>query len=86
MVLTLLFGHLYVPVLAQSSKPDLPKEKQTTLELYVTSAEAYEMWKAEPEKVHILDVRTLEEYYFVGHAAMATNIPRFSGNVSMGFY
>ena len=28
------------------SKPELPKEKQTTLGLYVTAKEAYEKWKA----------------------------------------
>ena len=33
------------------------------------------MWTADPEGVHILDVRTPEEYIFVGHAAMARNIP-----------
>lgn len=57
---------------------ELPKEKQTTLGLYVTSEEAYEMWKASPEKIKILDVRTQEEYIFVGHADMAWNIPVFS--------
>ncbi len=62
---------------AQTTEPELPKEKQTTLGLYVTSDEAYEMWKENPENVHILDVRTLEEYYYVDHAAMATNIPVF---------
>ena len=77
LVLTLLFAHLYVPVSAQETKQVLPEEKQTTLELYVTSAEAYEMWKEDPENVHILDVRTLEEYYYVGHASMSTNIPVF---------
>lgn len=60
---------------AQSAKPELPKEKQTTLALYVTAAEAFGKWKAEPEKVKILDVRTPEEYIFIGHAAMAWNIP-----------
>jgi rhodanese-related sulfurtransferase len=62
-------------VMAQTSKPELPKEKQTTLGLYVTAKEAYEKWKAEPEKVKILDVRTTDEYLFVGHPAMAWNIP-----------
>ena len=61
----------------QETKPELPKEKQTTLGLYVTSNEAYEMWKASPEKIKILDVRTIEEYLFVGHANMAWNIPVF---------
>ncbi|MEI6656776.1 MAG: rhodanese-like domain-containing protein [Verrucomicrobiota bacterium] len=52
-----------------------PKEKQTSLGLYVTAREAYEMWQAVPDKVMILDVRTPEEYLFVGHPAMAWKIP-----------
>jgi rhodanese-related sulfurtransferase len=43
--------------------------------LYVTARQAYEHWQAAPDKVVILDVRTPEEYMFVGHAAMAWNIP-----------
>ena len=54
---------------------EVPKKKQTSLGLYVTAQEAYEMWKDNPEKINILDVRTPEEYYFVGHAEMARNIP-----------
>jgi rhodanese-related sulfurtransferase len=61
----------------QNTKTNLPREKQTTLGLYVTSAEAYEKWKANPEKVKILDVRTPEEYMYIGHAVMAWNIPIF---------
>jgi len=53
----------------------LPKDKQTTLKLYVTAADAYKKWKANPKKILILDVRTPEEYIFVGHANMAMNIP-----------
>jgi rhodanese-related sulfurtransferase len=60
---------------SQEVKPQLPAEKQTTLGLYVTAREAYEKWKAAPEKVMILDVRTHEEFIFVGHANMAWNIP-----------
>jgi len=51
------------------------KEKQTVLGLYVTAREAYEMWKAAPDKVKIVDVRTPEEYLYVGHPAMAWKIP-----------
>ena len=58
----------------QSGQP-VPEKKQTNLGLYVTAQEAYEMWKSDPERVKIIDVRTPEEYYFVGHAAMAKNIP-----------
>ena len=54
---------------------ELPKEKQTTLGLYITAKDAYEMWKADPEKVKILDVRTPEEYLFVGFPEMAWKIP-----------
>ena len=53
----------------------LPKGKQTTLGLYVTSEEAYEQWRAAPDTVKILDVRTPEEYLFVGHPTMAWKIP-----------
>jgi hypothetical protein len=54
---------------------NLPKEKQTALGLYVTAKEAYERWKADPVGVMIIDVRTPEEYLFVGHSAMAWKIP-----------
>jgi len=57
------------------STTQLPKGKQTTLGLYVTAAKAYEMWKAAPDRVKLIDVRTPEEYAFVGHAEMAWNIP-----------
>jgi rhodanese-related sulfurtransferase len=70
------------PAAAQTPKPaaavdasKLPKAKQTTLGLYVTAAQAYEMWKASPEKVKVIDVRTPEEFAFVGHPQMAWNIP-----------
>ena len=53
----------------------LPKGKETALGLYVTAAQAYEMWKAAPDKVKVIDVRTPEEYAFVGHPEMAWNIP-----------
>ena len=54
---------------------NIPKGKQTALGLYVTAKEAWEKWKVEPEKVMILDVRTPEEYLFVGHPTMAWKIP-----------
>ena len=51
------------------------EKKRTVLGLYVTAKEAYEKWKADPEGVIILDVRTPEEYLFVGHPTMAVKIP-----------
>jgi len=53
----------------------LPENKRTSLGHYVTAGEAYEMWKNDPDHVHIIDVRTPEEYVFVGHAEMARNLP-----------
>jgi rhodanese-related sulfurtransferase len=63
----------------QSASPaahsQLPERKQTTLGLYVTAKEAYEMWQAAPKQVQIIDVRTPEEYALIGHPEMAWNIP-----------
>ncbi len=53
----------------------IPTAKQTVLGLYLTAKEAYEKWQAEPDKVKILDVRTPEEFLFVGHPPMAWKIP-----------
>ena len=57
------------------SNTELPEGKRTTLGLYVTAAQAYEKWKAAPNKVKVIDVRTPEEFAFVGHPDMAWNIP-----------
>jgi rhodanese-related sulfurtransferase len=51
------------------------EKKQTVLGLYVTAKEAYERWKADPDNVKIVDVRTPEELLFVGHPPMAWKIP-----------
>ncbi len=59
----------------EKSTPQLPAAKQTSLGLYVKAAEAYAMWQADPARVKVLDVRMVEEYVFIGHAAMAVNIP-----------
>jgi rhodanese-related sulfurtransferase len=53
----------------------IPNEKQTTLGLYLTAKEAYEKWKADPEGVIILDVRTPEKFLFVGYPTMAWRVP-----------
>lgn len=60
--------------MSQSSL-QVPESNKTNLELYMMPEEAYTMWKADPEHVHILDVRTFEEYIFVGHMEFARNIP-----------
>jgi rhodanese-related sulfurtransferase len=62
---------------APSSRPEaeVPASNRTGLGLYASPQEAYEMWKADPEGVHFLDVRTFEEYIFGGHIEWAKNIP-----------
>ena len=54
---------------------NLPQAKKTELGLYVTAQEAYAKWLAAPEQVKILDVRTAEEYLFVGSPTMAWRVP-----------
>ena len=61
--------------MGQQETQELPKAKQTSLGLYVTAKEAYDKWLAAPDAVTVLDVRTLEEYLYIGHAPMAWNIP-----------
>jgi rhodanese-related sulfurtransferase len=59
----------------RAASPDVAERKRTSLGLYLTAHEAHAMWRDDPEKVHVLDVRTPEEYIFVGHAEMARNVP-----------
>jgi rhodanese-related sulfurtransferase len=67
---------LFVTVGAvQAQQHQVPEGKQTSLGLYVTAKEAYDKWRADPENVKIIDVRTPEEYIYVGHPAMAWNVP-----------
>lgn len=67
--------NLLLTLVMNDLKANLPPEKQTTLGLYVTAKEAYEKWQADPDKIKIIDVRTPEEYLFVGHPTMAWKIP-----------
>jgi rhodanese-related sulfurtransferase len=63
---------LQVPGYGESK---VPLHKQTSLGLYVTAKEAYAKWQADPANVKVVDVRTPEEYMYVGHPPMAHNIP-----------
>ena len=60
---------------AAESDYAVPEGCRTKLGLYVTPTEAYVRWAADSEHVKVLDVRTPEEYAFVGHPEMAMNIP-----------
>ena len=62
-------------VFAQAEESGLPDAKKTILGLYLTAAEAYEKWRTDPQNIKVLDVRTTEEYLYVGHAPMAWNGP-----------
>jgi rhodanese-related sulfurtransferase len=72
--LFLLFS-LVISVAAFQGTPPTDPKKNTVLGKYVTAGEAHAMWQANPEGIKILDVRTPEEYVFVGHAPMAYNAP-----------
>lgn len=61
-------------MIANHPQETIAAARQTGLGLYVTAKEAYDLWQADPG-LKILDVRTPEEFVFVGHAPMATNIP-----------
>ena len=77
LVASLLIG-LLSPVWADSN---IPKKKQTSLNMYINARQAWEKWSADPDNIHVLDVRTRAEYIFVGHPPMAVNIPvRFLGD------
>ena len=82
MTFVLLLGMTATSALAQQTDgaasggdADVPASKRTVLGLYLTSTEAYQKWKADPDKVPIVDVRSPEEYVFIGHPTMAWNIP-----------
>lgn len=62
-------------VRAQSESSTKEQNRKAVLSKYVDAKEAYEMWKTAPEKVNIVDSRSVAEYVFVGHAPMAVNIP-----------
>jgi rhodanese-related sulfurtransferase len=65
----------YQQISTVKSKHQVLEEKLTSLGLYITAREAYEMWMANPEQIKVLDVRTFEEYVLIGHAEMAVNVP-----------
>ncbi len=72
-IFLILFCGLIVPGVTETTP--LPQDKRTTLSLYVTAKEAYEKWQADPVNLKILDVRTPEEYVWIGHPTMAHNVP-----------
>jgi rhodanese-related sulfurtransferase len=53
----------------------LPQSKRTSLGLYITAADAYDMWKADPANVKMIDVRTPDESRMIGFPEMVAKIP-----------
>lgn len=79
------FGAMIMgPVMAGAvDASKVPAKKQTTLSLYLSPAEAYDMKKAGGDKVVLIDVRTPEEIQYVGNMeAMDANIPYQFNDVS----
>ena len=70
---------LVVPTLAiagqKIDEKTLPQSKRTSLGLYISSADAYNAWKASPETVKMIDVRTPEEFRAAGLPKMAVKVP-----------
>ena len=75
LVVPVLFCLIFSFTALTLAETSLPKSKQTVLGLYLTAKEAFSKWHVDSDKVVVLDVRTPEEYIFVGHAPMARNIP-----------
>jgi len=47
---------------AKLTEPEIPESNKITFGLYMMPKEAYAMWKANSDQIHIFDVRTFEEY------------------------
>jgi len=80
------FGAMIVgPVMAgEVDVSKVPEKKQTSLKLYLTAKEAYDMKKAGADKVLLIDVRTPEEIQYVGNLGemMDANIPYQFNDIS----
>lgn len=64
-----------VPAAAFCAEEPKEEKKRTPLKKYVNAKEAFTMWHTEPDKVHLLDVRTRFEYQLIGHVESVRNIP-----------
>lgn len=71
----LLFGFIFSG-LYSAQNTEIPKKKMTAAGLYITAANAYKEWKKD-SSIKIIDIRTPEEYVYVGHPEMAWSVPLF---------
>ena len=61
--------------LSYGSDSAIDPHKQTKLGKYITAEEAFKKHNSDPDKFPILDVRTTEEFVYIGHPDKAINIP-----------
>jgi rhodanese-related sulfurtransferase len=73
-VLAAVLSNIGLPAMG-TEEETLPPSKRTSLGLYITAADAFQKWKADPENVKIIDVRTPEEFREIGFPEMAAKIP-----------
>jgi rhodanese-related sulfurtransferase len=69
------FGLLCLQVAFADSPTPLSALKHTPQGKYIIAKELYQRWFADPKSITIVDVRIPEEYVYIGHPAMAINIP-----------
>lgn len=75
-LLTGVIGFSSSSLLAGNATPNIPEQKQTQLGLYMSAQDAFEAKKSDANKVLFVDVRTPEEFEYVGHATpVDINIP-----------
>jgi len=78
-------GMSFSPLMAGDVDPaKVPEKKVSSLGLYLSAKEAYEMKKAGGDKVLLIDVRTPEEIQYVGNLGdmMDANIPYQFNDIS----
>lgn len=75
-VLALLWAVAFSTACPAADPAGVPEVKRTTLGLYLTAEEAYEMVRIRPEAILFVDIRSVGEVQFLGMPTLAdANIP-----------
>lgn len=75
-VLALLWAVAFSTACPAADSAGVPEVKRTTLGLYLTAEEAYEMVRIRPEAILFVDIRSVGEVQFLGMPRLAdANIP-----------
>ena len=79
-----LIAPAYTALAGEVDPAKVPEKKQTTLKLYLTAKEAFDMKKAQGDKALLIDVRTPEEVQYIGNLGdmMDANIPYQFNDIS----